>query len=184
MPYPYYRNRYTPSVRSSGFNRMPVVSPKRKMVWARFEHNFTDASTAQTLDLLSDWRTALGITQNLPGYTVVRIRAAVQMLFNFTAVSDDTGIIHAVYVDTTSGIAADPQTAPNEDWLFWEWSPFTKYTSAGVADTDIIVTQTIDTKSMRKFEEINQTVWYSWAVTGASTTISATIRGSMLLKLP
>jgi hypothetical protein len=127
----------------------------------------------------------MGITANMPGCTIVRVRGSVQVEYAAAGSFDHTsGIGHGIYVDTVTSTAAIPLGLPNEDWAFWEWWPISRTNSKGPTNTDRIVSTPIDMRAMRKVEEVQQTAFYVWEVTGPVSTAEVNVILSIGLKLP
>lgn len=167
-------------------SRIRVSRPRRKFVWAHLLNDFGAAAPTGSIDILTDFRTIMGITANLPGCTVVRIRGSVQMEFAAAGSFDHTsGFAHGIYVDTVTSVAALPLGLPNEDWMFWEWSPVSRgYDAIGPTNTDRILSVPIDARAMRKVEEVQQTLFYVWEVTGPVDTAEVNTILSIGIKLP
>lgn len=159
---------------------------RRRFTWARTTESSGALAPTAALDLLADYRTAIGLTANLPGTTVVRIRADIQVQYEPTTEFDFTsGIIHGIYVDTLGSTAAIPAAFPGEDWLWWEFWPVSRgFDAVGATNTDRIFSTQIDTKSSRKLEEIQQTLFYVWSVLGPVDTAQVFSAFSIGLKQP
>lgn len=175
------------------FRRRSFGRPRtrRKRVWTRFSHQFTSANLG-AFDLLSGYRTSRGILQNDPGTTEGAIRFAYQFQAlgagNFT---ESSGVFVGIYVDDLSRPVAQissPVVSGNVDWLFWKFFNFTEGGNGlAPADTDKIFGMSEHIKSMRKLDETEETLWFSWdtaGTTGPQIPSSCLIAGSVLLLMP
>jgi len=144
---------------------------RRKFEWIYilFDGGNTPAAAGQ-IDVLSDWRTKMGILKNLPDMTVVRVRgtiayaqpAAQALTYQTTFVP---GLIVAPLDTTPTTALPDPVNTPNQEWLYWEGlTPFVNNSGGASASlgTDFISTVRVDTKAQRKLKNIDDTLWFMW----------------------
>jgi len=159
---------------------------RRRFTWARSTDDSGALAPTGAVDLLADYRTTLGLLANLPGTTVTRVWANIQVEYEPTTVFNYlSGIIHGVYVDTLGSTAAIPAAFPGEDWLWWEYWPVSRgYDAIGGTNTDRIFSTQINTRSSRKLEEVQQTLFYVWSVLGPVDTAQVFTSFSVGLKQP
>lgn len=174
---------------------------RRKLVWARLPAGITSLSAAtaggvqsEAQDLLTDYRTAAGITAGPVGLTIMRIRIHISGLAAPTAsgvaqqyilgvrVADFPEMV-AAEVDATTFI---PSANPHQDWMVFE--PFTAHTNSGTTANSLWYNHYVDARAMRKMDELGQTLMMvvgsvpPGATPGASALM--TVTASTLLALP
>jgi len=132
----------------------------RKRIWARESQTATIVSGATvSIDMLADFKTAYGANQVL-GATIARIRG--QLVF------ESTGAINAAFrsaagiiVEASTGNQS-PTTQPHSDWMWYrsEGKALKFYASGNAVVTSVTerVVWPIEVKSMRKMQEINETL--------------------------
>lgn len=149
---------------------------RRRTTWSHETQSVAPATTLQSIDLLTDFKGAMGLTANPLGITIRRIRITIQIDFDFstTAASRTAGVYLATYVDKGGlGTAAvsDPVNAPDRDYNFRQWLPasggMAGYT-VGVATnaTRQLISREYDVKSMRKLHDIGDTLYFVAQPTG------------------
>lgn len=161
-------------------------SARRKLVW---NHSFdTDLATTTfgSFDLLADFRTVMGITSNLPGATIARVRAQLQYIYDpLVAATSISGTFIGFIVGTIGVAIPFPLAQPNADWMHRQWLPDAQYgqtidPAAGAAMSSV----ELDIKAMRKMEEVNQTLFFTWVRTGLPNLDELTLASSVLMMLP
>lgn len=162
-------------------------SARRKLVW---NHSVeTDTTLGQTngaVDILADFRTVMGITANLPGCTIARVRGAVQYLYDpLVAATSLSGLFIGMVVNEIGLASPRPLTNPNADWFYREWLPDAQPgqvidPAAGAA----LASWQFDVKSMRKMQEVNQTIAFAWERTAVPNLNALTVVTSVLIMLP
>lgn len=173
--------------RTGSFGRRP----RRQLVWARFFNTFSSAASG-AFDLLSDYRSAAGITLMDPGTTCRGILLNAQTNYDGTGnFTSSSGYNFGIYKDSAARTVAQlsyPATDSFIDWMWWQWVPYTLGNSASLpADTNVIRSaQTYRIKSQRKLGEPGETLWYSYDVGGLAgkSALSHTIGGAVLLAMP
>lgn len=177
---------------------------RRKLIWARMAPAITSlgrvaggvGQTVETQDLLQTYRTMAGITRGPVGLTVMRIRLQISYTaVGVNGVSGDFGV-HGLYYgirvedfnaallqETTEVPDYGPQLDPHADWMAWG-----RVQAVATYPTDnIIATADVDVRSMRKIDELGQTLVLALQTTVASasqTTVNCLASTSVLLALP
>lgn len=167
-----------------------VPYERRKRVWARTIESNTDLALDVTYDLLSDFRTSAGITINLPGVTIGRVRIKIQVHLDFsvTAGSSSHGVVAGVYTQSQQSSGGRLQASSDliDDYLYWGWHPASEageFFTVGTA-TDQSYCFEIDSKAMRKMDEVGMGLFLNLATTGSINMVGSTIASSVLLILP
>lgn len=180
--------------------RITRSGPRRKLIWARMTPAVSSltigvADGAESQDLLQTFRTQAGITAGPVGLTVMRMR------FNISsaAVSSPVTGLAPQYIwgvrvmDTTEAGLAEvnavpysPVSDPHADWMCFE--PFGVLSTNGGTAGNWIVEHSIDVRSMRKFQELGQTLVGVLAIVpptgGTGVTHDIKVTSSVLLALP
>jgi len=102
-----------------------------------------------------------------------------------TLTSQD-GITYGLVVDSLTRATANvsrPGTSEHDDWMMWSWLPISQLTAMASTDTDRIVSADVDVKSRRRLEEVNDTLWFAWQVSGLLNAAVA-LEFRILLLLP
>lgn len=142
--------------RSRGFQRQV----RRKFVWNRA----IGASGIGTVgvDLLAPFRAQPGATHL--GATVMRIRGYVvpSDAFGTAGAAGNIGMRIDSWNEDPADTDNQPILQPDEDWL--AWLPWTTAANGGGNQLHVTWNQqasawTVDIKSARKLEELNQTLW-------------------------
>ena len=168
-----------------------ATSPRRKKVWARTIQTDTNpADVPYFVDLMEDFRTAMGITINLPGFTVGPIKIKIGLRFDIEVVqSQQMGYTVGLVVSDLAGTPPNPQIQPDVDWMWWAWYPLVPpqeqvlVSSTPVAQT-VLTSIEIDCNSMRKMEEVGQTLFLVISATGGAIVDAVTTQGSTMVRLP
>jgi len=163
---------------------------RRKRVWARFvDSNAALSELEYTADLLSDLRTTAGITINMPGVTIGRIRFKIQIRLDFsvTAASATSGVVVGVYTQSQQATGGRLSAASDlvDDYLYWSWHPVGMMSPvAGALATDQIYAFEVDSKAMRKMDEFGTGLFMNVNATGSTEIDEIMVVGSVLLILP
>lgn len=171
--------------RSGRFFRRPR-SARRKLVWIHGLDTDLTTTTDGAIDILADFRTVMGITANLPGVTIARIRGAVQYVYDpAVAATSLSGTFVGIVVNEIGLASPRPLTNPNADWMYREWLPDAQPgqvidPAAGAAMSSWL----FDVKSMRKLQEVNQTLVFTWQRTSTPNLDELTVQTSTLVMLP
>jgi len=170
---------------------MAVPPGRRKRVWARFiDSNAALSELEYTFDMLSDFRTSAGINLNLPGVTIGRVRIRIQVRFDFSVVAGDSasGVTVGIYTQSQQSTAGRLSSASDltDDYLYWAWHPLALEgpTLVSSVTTDCLVAFDIDSKAMRKMDEIGTGLFLNVQSTAATEIDGICVAGSVLLILP
>jgi len=172
--------------------RVLAVPPgRRKRVWARFvDSNAALSELEYTFDMLGDFRTSAGINLNLPGVTIGRIRIKIQVRLDLSVVagSETAGVTCGVYTQSQQSTAGRLSSASDlvDDYMYWSWHPIAEKAPLAVAalTADHIFAFEVDTKAMRKMDEIGTGLFLNVQSTGATEIDTICVVGSVLLILP
>lgn len=182
---------------------------RRKLIWARTPFAVTSlegvaagtGGAIEVQDLLAPYRTEAGITRGPVGLTVVRIRMTIGFDVTATDASGTVAQIRAIggiyygirvydfpelAAEEAAGIVArGPMIEPHLDWMTWGRVPV-RHTSVPVAaSTNIIGNADVDVRSMRKIDELGQTLGLAVQTTSGGAGVAAiTCQTSVLLALP
>lgn len=183
MAYGSYRRPVAPTV--------AVPAERRKRVWARFvDSNAALSDVEYTFDMLSDFRTSAGINLNLPGVTIGRIRIKIQVRLDLSVVNADaaSGVVVGVYTQSQQSTGGRLSAASDlvDDYLYWSWHPLSEHGPFSIlaAPVDALLTCDVDSKAMRKMDEIGQGLFLNVNTTSATEIDTIAVVGSVLLLLP
>nr|AGA18372.1 hypothetical protein [uncultured marine virus]AGA18376.1 hypothetical protein [uncultured marine virus] len=162
--------------------RMLRPTPRRKRVWADtyFEDLGFAESSLRSQDLLSDFVSAGGSTQ---GVTVAR--TVVQLLWgiNETHAPGDRITFGLIKGTQATADVADPEAEPYADWA-WNECRYSGW-EHGLVSADASERWLLDTKSMRKIDEVGETWWLIYKgtapVTAATYDVRCHVRTLLLL---
>jgi len=172
-----------------------MMPARRKTQWARFTINdVAPALAGSTYDLLASWRTAAGITLNLPGITIGRIRFKVSITITVpaaTAANDGCLMALGLQDQTLATLAGSPNANPpvtqpyDIDYMLWDQLYRTEAVSAGEASAIAnVLYKEYDIRSMRKIHNLGQTLGLSFQPTGGVTAYTVSMTGNVLLLMP
>lgn len=186
---------------------------RRKLIWARMAPAVTSLTTVantvgglvETNDLLQTFRTQAGITAGPVGLTIMRIRMQISLYLPATSFFGEIASVGGVYygikvvdlIDAQSQEVAEqplrgPQLSPHDDWMTWGRAPVRAIpdTTGGAPGVPIAIgTTEVDVRSMRKLDELGQTLLLCLQSTSAAAGIGSAVPGvvastSVLLALP
>lgn len=154
---------------------------------------FSTTDGAESQDLLQTFRTQAGLLAGPVGMTVMRMRFHVtgSQILNAN-VNQGQFVLGVRVMDVTEAAAAEtaavpysPVTDPHADWMCHEvFGP----KSAGLAVASYIVDHHVDVRSMRKMDELGQTLVAVLAgvppTGGTAATVTIQVCSSVLLALP
>lgn len=175
------------------FSSRSGTRSRRRLIWAR--QSVTEGpfeGSTRFVDLLSLFRGTMGITANLPGVTVKRIRGTLQAAFVIDPEPiNTTGLLLGVTKGNlaTPGVAEGPQDLANDDWALFDFMSFASgsvgRTGPAFASSHLVST-TIDVKSQRRLDEPSETLWLALQPTDTRTGAAVNVFGwvSVLLALP
>lgn len=148
---------------SRGFTRQV----RRKFVWDRTFGTIAPPNTG--VDLLAGFRAQPGGTHL--GATITRIRG---YIIPSEALSTTAGAgVLGMRIDSWNEDPAEPDNQPvnqpDEDWLAWlPWNVGTGTLRMATSWNENASLWTVDVKSQRKLEELNQTLWLFGDQTGGA----------------
>lgn len=166
---------------------------KRKLVWTRRTQNnaLVAGASATWIDLLAEWRVIMGITANLPGCTVMRIRADI-FAASLTAGAQPlwVGIRKATLREVTEA-GADAAYAlnssagrePNADWMYWR-ALYPNHGADATSGVPNAMTYEIDVRAMRKLDEAQETLVAVLSKELSTGGYTPYLSASVLLALP
>lgn len=169
------------------------MSQRRKLVWARtqFSTAYTAAAFANWFDVLSTFRTAMGINANLPGCTVARTRIdlfAANLATGAPPLTVGLKVLtlremNEAVIDPAYALGTSPQTETNADWMLWR-GLYPNHGSDPTTGVPNAMTYEFDVKSMRRLDEAGETL--GWCGSKQTTTAGYTVFTSIscLLALP
>lgn len=133
--------------------------PSRKRIWARQNAVGVVGVDGTAVDLLQEFESTYGA--QLIGCTVARVRGKIVGQPQAAPTVADPGVVWAALVLNETGVSQDvrPVSEPHADYMFYEPCFALK---RDVAGSDFSTGQFIcdvDIKSMRKIEELNQSLW-------------------------
>lgn len=168
---------------------------RRKLVWARTSNlnvtvpGTTPGNVPVVQDLLTAFRGTMGISANLPGLTIMRIRGVIHAApeVGTLASSMRCGVKlddqqEAVDIDSSEG----PVSQANDDWMLyepWVFQPVPAVSAEAYAYQAEIGNRQIDVRSKRKLDEIQQTALIFFQA-GHPTAWRVSWHLSVLLALP
>jgi len=182
-------------MRRSFSSRRVITRARRKTQWARFTLNdVAPALAGSTYDLLGSYKTAAGITLNLPGITIGRIRFKVSITITVpaaTAANDGCLLGLALQDSTLATVAGSPNANPpvtqpyDVDYMLWDQLYRTESVQLGepTAIANVLYKE-YDIKSMRKITRGGQTLGLTFQPTGGVTAYTVSMTGSVLLLMP
>lgn len=184
-----YRARRTP--------RRSVA--RRKLQWATFSNvggeglEFSDTNMASPANALTDFETAQG--SDVSSATITRIRGHVWWVPAATAVQEYTGLAlgFMIWNSSDASTLTDAQQANRLNQPYRDWMYYKRIQTASAA-ADLGVTTTgwqneldVDIKSQRKFDELNETLYFFAGLTdsiGDGNSIRVFYDFRILLKRP
>lgn len=167
---------------------------RRRLTWVRtlnIGQVLPAAASGAAVDLFNGYRADMGITRNLPGTTVARVRAA----FFIAGLSAGTSPIWVglrkstiqetleAQTDPVFGLNSAPNRAEGADWAFWS-ALYPNHGSDPTTGIPNAATYEFDVKAMRKLDEIDET--YSFFAGKETSTAGVTVNAtfSVLLMQP
>lgn len=179
---------------------------RRKLIWARMSpaiSTLTNLNTGvggaiESQDLLQSFRSQAGTTRGPVGLTVMRVR--MKFYFNTGTAAADVLAGNLIYYglrvmdfnelvrqETAETFDQGPITDAHSDWMAWGAIPVkaTNFNSAG-STTLVSGWEEVDVKSMRKIDELGQTLGLVLQGTNATVSSYGTVHAStsVLLALP
>jgi len=164
--------------RAVRLSRSPVRRQRRRLEWADslITFNAVANNTLQVFDLLANFVADGGSRE---GLTIIRTRIDASYAPSGTGDRSTLGLI-VENVGAGAGPALmNPLSNPYEPWLLIK----TLYPTSSGATVDATSTYTIDLKSKRKVQHVQETYWLTWITTAAANN-SANFHVRALIALP
>lgn len=136
-------------------------------------------------DLLNDFRIVNGGAQPV-GSTIGRVRMDITFTTAGASPGSTTGLIGGLIIGTSSLVdVPDPGTADERyaDWMWWRFLSIHRNSSLVNATGVSVATFEVDVKSMRRMEELQETLWLVFD-NPSPATINVSVTASVLLMLP
>lgn len=144
---------------------------RRKLIWARMAPAITvlgnigaGSTFTESQDLLQTFRTQAGITAGPVGLTVMRMRFTISTQ-NWATALFAQAVFGVRVMDSNEAILAEadatnfgPVADPHADWMCYETIAPRGTSTATATPPLAIVHQVIDVRSMRKLDELGQTL--------------------------
>lgn len=179
---------------------------RRKLVWARMAPTTTSVTriaggvgqAVEIQDLLATFRSQAGLLKGPAGLTAVRLRMTIEWHADVAADMmsiRQNGFYYGVRVMDWNDVALQditevpdrgPQLDPHADWMTWGRIPVKYQDTTNVPTVQAGGWAEVDVRSMRKMEELGQTIALTLQTTlptaGAAPVVVAS--HSILLALP
>lgn len=182
---------------------------RRKLIWTRMAPAMTSLTPVSAVaggqvesqDLLQTFRTQAGITRGPVGVTVMRVRLKFGWVWEGLNGTPDLvlgnpiffGVRRTSFVDLAAREIAEvvsrgPQTETHDDWMAWGML-FPKVIYRDAAGTGITGSsgwEEVDVRSMRKLDELDDTLELCVQATNTSGLVALpmVVASSVLLALP
>lgn len=140
---------------------------QRKFVWDRTLGTIAPPNTG--VDLLAPFRAQPGATHL--GATIMRVRGFIIPSEAFTggAAVGNVGLRIDNWNEDPAEVANQPVLQPDADWMFWgPWNVGIRTAFLEATWNQQASVWSVDVKSNRKLEELNQTLWLFGDQTGAA----------------
>jgi hypothetical protein len=173
-----------------------TFAPRRakRWQWQRLTVNNVGpihAPNANMDDLLATFKTAMGITLNLPDIVIWRIliKIAIKIGFNPNNQTSNTGVLLSLFVDDPPAATFQPVTQPfSQRYLMWDEI----YTAEGLLNSvplsatpgNAVLYKTYDVRSHRKLDNVNSSLWLTLSETGNAVLTDYSYTASILMKMP
>lgn len=167
---------------------------RRKLIWARgpaFTQAFGAPAAAFWFDPLSGFRVQMGVVRGPPGITIMRSRysffvanigAGAYPIWTAARVIGIESLLEA-QTDPVHALELSPQTDPHNDWMMYE-PLYPNHGADPVTGVPNAATFDIDVKSMRKADELGETLGLVISKPASVAGFSVTWSSSVLVALP
>jgi hypothetical protein len=172
--------------------RFPI-RPRRRTQWARVSLNNVGPVHGPSVnadDLLANWRTAAGVTLNIPEFTIARIHIKISIAFSWSpATITANSLAHfALTVDSINQAPLNPLTNQyQQSYMMWDAIYGTEQLFQGGGDLttlgDSVLYRTIDIRSKRKLGNAGDTLWALLVDQGNLSMSGYSYTGSILLQM-
>lgn len=159
---------------------------RRSYDWLRQVYQPTVNATLMNVDMLSGFRTAAGITINLPEITIWRIRLKISLKVTIAAVMAANDAVHlTLFVDGQSQTPISQSSNPlDQQDMWWDTIYLTEAVMTGSSTTGagtFVLYKEYDIKSHRKFKAAQDTIFLQLATTGQPQITDASVSQSILI---
>jgi len=178
MPYRHRRMAMLPTPR------------KRNWLWMRAGlFNTTPSTTLNSDDLLVHPRNLQGIAINLPGFTIWRLHFKFSVRITITTPQANNGVLCTAFIDSLQQTIANQATFPMDEHLLLHEQLYVTETVAqngqgSGAAAVVPLYGSWDIRSHRKIDQLQDSLIFQCAVTGAATILDYSWTYSALVKLP
>lgn len=170
---------------------------RRRTEWARFTKNdVAPNATLNGYELLDSFRTAFGISINLPDITIGRLHIRISIGVHVTAaLGPNDGVLVAVAtfdkddISGGTGVVSSPVAAPYDlDYMWWEELYISQQVMAGgvrpTAAFDTVLYRDLDIRSKRKLRGMGETLGVQLVASGNASITGVSLTGQALMLLP
>lgn len=172
------------------FRRTLMPRRRRKSRFEWIHGSFVAATPNATLnnfDLLSGFKTTLGIQVNLPELVVWRIHLRISAVITIAgAMAANDGVLHTVFVDSQNQTVLNQLSDPyDQHYLMFDFAYLTEtaYQSDIHAAGTYAIARNYDIRSHRRLASLTDTLWLQTAASGQATFTSISYVQSVLVKI-
>ena len=171
------------------------VRRPRNWQWARQAFSDATAVIAPQFafnDLLSDFKSRMGINLNLPDIVIWRLIIKISMRVSVapaTAISAADAVLLSVFVDTTNQAQLNPVLEPYSekfmlyDAVYLSEPVFNGMAIASTLPTELMLYRSYDIRVHRKLPNIDETLFITYSPTNAVEILERAVTFSCLLKM-
>lgn len=168
-----------------------VRSHKRrhKYQWIRStENNASPSASLNTIDLLTNWRSQLGISINLPDITIWRVRIKISIIIGGLAtVSSNDGVLATMFVDGIHETVLSQILRPyDQKDMIYDMMYATetlKFSTDSGTPTNVMLWRENDIKARRRLRAIDDTLFLQLAASGNATITNYSFSQSTLISI-
>ena len=172
------------------FRRPMSAMPRKKAryFWVRQSSNNVAPALLNTEDLLLSYRTAAGISLEIPEFTIWRIHIKITMKFTYSPLvyTSNSGMFIAMFVDDFGQLPGSAiVSAYDQQYLMWDFVYAAEEqlnANSGTGGTNVLYKQ-YDIKSHRKIRQLKDTLWLSIGANGNVIPTDYSFTHSTLLRL-
>lgn len=163
--------------------------PKHKFQWIRStENNASPSATLNTIDLLTNWRSQLGITINLPDITIWRVRIKISIIVGGLAtVASNDGVLATMFVDGIHETVLSQLLRPyDQKDMIYDMCYATetlKFSTDNLSPTNICIWREYDIKARRRLRSIDDTLFLQLAASNNATITNYSFSQATLLSI-
>jgi hypothetical protein len=159
---------------------------RNKYIWVRDTADSTSPVSPFALDMLASFRTKFGITLNLPDIVVWRIHLKIAITVTISSYTAAAGALVSVFNEDQQILVPNSLLDTySERFLAWERLYLAEEAIASGVATNPTLYKEFDIRSHRRFQNVEETLWWQVVTTGTVTGITQiSSNWSVLLKLP